>query len=118
MDKKLYRLEKFLKLLSKKGEKKRYENFELSKYFSNYDHEVEILRNYIDHEKWKVVLVGSGRDKDYAHDGISHWSEDAKEVIGLFKNIESYFPEKKESVEGLLKDIVERNKPAFISLQR
>ena len=78
----------------------------------------EFIRNYIDHEKTKVVLVGSGRDKDYEHDGISHWSEDAEEVMGLFRNITAYFPQDKKDVEGLLKDIVEGDGPAFISLKR
>jgi len=78
----------------------------------------EWIRNYINHEKTKVILVGSGRGKDYERDGISHWSEDAEDVMKLFKNIDSYFPEDKDEIPSLLKNIIKENKPAFISLKR
>src|SRR5690242_17443014 len=32
----------------------------------------ESLRTYINHEKIPVVMIGSGRDSDYEHDGFSH----------------------------------------------
>ncbi len=35
----------------------------------------ELLRNYVNKEKLNIKLVGSGRDKDYSHDGFSHWAE-------------------------------------------
>jgi transketolase len=40
----------------------------------------EMLRNYLNHEGIPVKLLGSGRDKDYDHDGISHWAHDDQEV--------------------------------------
>ena len=36
----------------------------------------EFLRNYVNYESIPVKLVGSGRDKDYEHDGMSHWAHD------------------------------------------
>lgn len=78
----------------------------------------EWVRNYIDHESIPVKLVASGRDKDYEHDGISHWSEDAKQVLSNFPNIEQYWPEEKEDVPTMVKEMVESGKPSFISLSR
>lgn len=78
----------------------------------------EFIRNYVDHENIHVVIVGAGRDREYEHDGFTHHSTDAKEVLSLFKNITQYWPEKKEDVAGVLKDAIESNKPSFISLSR
>jgi transketolase len=36
----------------------------------------EWIRNYLDHEKIPVKLVGGGRDKDYGYLGFSHWAEE------------------------------------------
>ena len=41
-----------------------------------------IIRNYVNYEKIPVKLIGSGRDRDYEHDGISHWSDDAYKLFG------------------------------------
>jgi transketolase len=47
----------------------------------------ETLRTYINHEKIPVTLVGSGRDKDYERDGISHDATDVKGFLDQFENI-------------------------------
>lgn len=78
----------------------------------------EVLRTYINHEKIPVKLVGSGRDKDYAHDGISHWAEDALNVLGILPNIGCSFPASKDEIPELVRDMVEINKPVFVSLKR
>lgn len=93
----------------------------------------ECIRNYINHEQIPVKLAMSGRDKDYSHDGFSHWSEDAKTLfsedihdknagnyikLGMFKNIESYWPEKKEEIPDLVSEMIETPKPYFLSLRR
>ena len=36
----------------------------------------EFIRNYVDHEKLPVKLIGGGRDKDYGYLGFSHWAEE------------------------------------------
>ena len=41
----------------------------------------ELLRNYINKEMLNIKLIGSGRDKDYSHDGFSHWAEEDKDVM-------------------------------------
>ena len=83
----------------------------------------EVIRNYIDHEKIPVRLVGSGRDKDYAHDGFSHWSEDVSILFdkshgGPFGNIEDLWPNDKEEIPEMVKGMVEEDRPWFISLRR
>ena len=47
----------------------------------------EMIRNYVDHEKIPVKLLGGGRDNDYHIDGFSHDSSDAKQIMNTFKNI-------------------------------
>lgn len=78
----------------------------------------EWIRNYINHEKIPVRLVGGGRDKDYLEDGFTHWAEEADDVVDLFKNIRWLHPDNKKSVEPMLRMMVDENKPWFLSLKR
>lgn len=79
----------------------------------------EILRNYVNHEKIPVRLIGGGRDKDYSHDGFSHDSSDALFFLDKnLPNIQRLWPEKKEEIEAMVKQMVEIDKPWFISLTR
>lgn len=79
----------------------------------------ETIRTYIDHEKLPVKLIGGGRDKDYHIDGISHHSEDDREIMSIFKNIESHWPESKEDVtENFVQKILYNIKPTYINLRR
>lgn len=80
---------------------------------------LETIRTYINHEKLPVKLIGSGRDKDYAHDGISHHSEDDKEIMSTFRNIEMYHPELKEEVnEGFMSRILNNGNAVYLNLKR
>lgn len=78
----------------------------------------EWLRNFVNHENIPVRLVGSGLDNDYAHDGITHQTFDAKAVLGLFPNIESYFPSEKAQVPVALSGMISHNEPSFLCLRR
>ena len=78
----------------------------------------ETIRNYINREKIPVILVGGGRDKDYLHDGFSHWSEEDKKVMKIFKNIKAYWPETKEEIPDLLDKIIKSKKPTYLNLRR
>lgn len=78
----------------------------------------EIIRTYINYENIPVKLICSGRDKDYAHDGISHWMEDIKIYLDTFKNIKQYWPTKDDEVGSMLQDILNNNSPCFLSLKR
>lgn len=78
----------------------------------------EIIRNYISYENIPIVLVGSGRDKNYLHDGFSHWSTDAPAFLRLFPNIIKRFPNENREILGIFKEIKKQNQPFFISLTR
>ena len=78
----------------------------------------ESIRNYINQEKIPVILVGSGRDKDYQHDGFSHWAEEDKDVLKIFKNIIAYWPETADEVSEIVPKILRSKSPAYINLKR
>jgi transketolase C-terminal domain/subunit len=75
----------------------------------------------VNHEKIPVRLVGSGLDKDYEHDGISHQPSRNELAIlfnGMFKNMDKYVPEDKTEVPSMVEKMVMRNQPSFICLRR
>ena len=78
----------------------------------------ETIRTYLDHECIAVHMVGSGRDKDYAHDGWSHDASDIKDLLTPFKNVKQYYPETKEEIPDLVKTIINSSNPTFLSLRR
>ena len=78
----------------------------------------EFIRNYLDGENISVRLVASGRDRDYLEDGITHHSEDARSIMDCLKNITQYWPEKKEEIPDMIKEMLSSNKSSFISLKR
>ncbi len=78
----------------------------------------EFIRNYLNEEKIPVRLVASGRDKDYEHDGITHHSEDAKDIMDCLPNIKQYWPNDKSEIASIVKDMVECDQPSFVSLKR
>jgi len=78
----------------------------------------ETIRTYINHERIPVHLVGSGRDKDYAHDGFSHDASDIGDLLNHLENILQLYPKSKEEIPALLPQIVESLAPTFLSLKR
>lgn len=77
----------------------------------------ETIGLYLHHEHIPVRLVGSGRDNDYLHDGISHDATIAQNYLrGL--DIVNLYPEDKEQIPDMVKQMVENNYPSFISLRR
>ncbi len=88
----------------------------------------EAIRNYIDHERIPVRLVGGGRDQDYAHDGFSHYAGDDKRLFprfinddwqeGVFKDIIPLWPDRKEEIPSLVREMVVKDKPWYINLTR
>jgi transketolase len=78
----------------------------------------ETIRNYIHREKIPVKLVGSGRDKDYVNDGFSHWAEEDKEVMKIFANIRSRWPETNEDIPALVEEMVNNDVPYYINLKK
>jgi transketolase len=78
----------------------------------------ETIRTYIAHENLPVFLVGSGRDRDYAHDGFSHDASDMKRIFNELESIVQYYPNSLEEVEASFKLILDYKFPSFISLAR
>ena len=78
----------------------------------------ETIRTYIDYEKLPVKLVGSGRNKDYSHDGVSHWADDIGLYLGQLNNIKQFWPKTKKDIEKMTHDFIYGRSPAFISLAR
>lgn len=78
----------------------------------------ETIRNYINYEKIPVRLIGTGRDKDYIHDGFSHWSEEDREIMKVFNNIDANWPNSKEDIPNIVKKMVNIDKPWYINLRR
>lgn len=77
----------------------------------------ETLSLYVDQEQASVRLVGGGRDDDYKHDGRSHHAGAAQKFIDSL-NVDTFYPESKESVPDMVKSMVISDKPSFISLRR
>lgn len=78
----------------------------------------ETIRNYINHEKIPVKLVGSGRNKDYFHDGFSHWAEEDRQVLKIFNNIEAKWPTTIKEIPSLVNNMLASKKPWYINLTR
>lgn len=80
----------------------------------------EWIRNYLDHEKLPVKLVGGGRGKDYGYLGFSHWAEEDREVVGIFKEISMFSPEKDTELKDVLNDVLglSLSSPCYINLKK
>ena len=78
----------------------------------------ETIRNYLNHEKIPVKLVGGGRNKDYNHDGFSHWAEEDKQVMKVFDNIGARWPETKEEIPVFVEEMIRTKKPYYVNLIR
>lgn len=78
----------------------------------------EWIRNYVNHENIPVRLVGSGKDDDYRHDGISHQPYEAEKVIELFPNITYCCPDDRFMIPGIVEHMVKNDYPYFLCLRR
>ena len=78
----------------------------------------EFIRNYVDHEKLPVKLIGGGRDKDYGYLGFSHWAEEDKQIMKNFKNIKTLHPKDVDQMQDDFKYILDKTAPVYINLKR
>jgi transketolase len=78
----------------------------------------ETIRTYIDHERIPIVMVGSGRNRDYIHDGYSHWCEDVSYIMKNLWNVLSVYPDSKEDIPMIMKEVLTNRVPYFINLKR
>lgn len=72
----------------------------------------EIIRNYINHEKIPVIMVGGGRNNDY-NAGISHDASD-HEILKNFSNIKFIVPDNTFD----LSEIIYSKQPIYLNLKR
>lgn len=78
----------------------------------------ETIRNYINHEKIPVKLIGSGRGKDYAHDGFSHWAEEDDKILRIFTNIIARWPNTNEELTSLIDEMIANDLPYYVNLKK
>ncbi len=78
----------------------------------------EAIRTYVNYEKLNIKLIGSGRDYDYKHDGISHHSADDKAILSNMTNIKQFWPMEKREIPHLVTTMLKDNQPYYINLTR
>lgn len=78
----------------------------------------EFLRNYVNYENIPVKLVGAGRNKDYSHDGISHWADDDEQVLSSLSNIKIFKPKSEDELVAMLPEFLYAKQPAYLNLKR
>lgn len=76
----------------------------------------EFIRNYLSNEQIPIKLIGSGRGRDYSHDGFSHWSEEDENIIGHLK-IKQFRPNSPDELLTL-PSLILSNEPVYINLSR
>ena len=74
----------------------------------------EQLKLDINQQKVNVKLVGFA---DYPNLGPTHSETDAEIIMGLFKNIKSYFPNNSQDTEKAVYECYNNKGPNFISLK-
>jgi transketolase len=78
----------------------------------------EMLRNYVNYENVPVKLIGSGRDKDYSHDGVSHWAHDDETVLQALPNIGCFKPGSIAELENIWDKFINSSSPEYLNLTR
>ena len=78
----------------------------------------EFLRNYVNYEKIPVKLIGSGRDRDYSHDGVSHWAHDDELVLEALPYIGLFKPGSIVDLENIWERFINSEYPEYLNLTR
>tara|TARA_B100000282_G_C31398464_1_gene338967 strand:- start:20 stop:490 length:471 start_codon:yes stop_codon:yes gene_type:complete len=76
----------------------------------------EFIRNYLNHEKLPVKIVGVGRDDDYGSLGFTHYAHDDSIIENSFPNIKIFKPNTENELE--LKSFLYSDGPAYLNLRR
>lgn len=77
----------------------------------------EFIRNFMNHDKIPIKLVGGGRDKDYGYLGFTHWAEDDMTFIRQFPNVVSAKPNLLELQDHFLPFLYDGD-PRYINLSK
>lgn len=78
----------------------------------------EIIRTYVNHEKLKVILIGSGRNDDYASDGYTHYAGDDAMILSPFTQITKFYPQYNEELNSILDQAIDSDTASYINLAR
>lgn len=78
----------------------------------------EWLRNYLDHERIPVKLLGGGRGGDYEHDGYTHWAGDDRDILNTMPNIIPFWPESERELREVTEQWLYNGKPSYLNLKR
>lgn len=78
---------------------------------------METINLYLHHEGVPVIMVGSGRDDDYKHDGYSHDASMFQKLISEMA-IDHFYPDNEKAIGAMVKMLINNKKPSFISLRR
>ena len=78
----------------------------------------EMIRNYMDHEKIPVNIIGGGRDTDYGYLGFSHWAHDDKKIMAAFDSIKILHPVDIETMKKMLDDMITSPSPTYMNLKK
>ena len=87
----------------------------------------ETVKLYINGEKLNVKLIGSGRAKDYSHDGPSHDASDVEKFFlyydgqpadAMLNNIRAFWPDTNKQMVKNFDTILKTTDPCFLSLRR
>lgn len=78
----------------------------------------EMIRNYINHEKIPVKILGGGRNEDYGYLGFSHWASEDISIMSIFENITLFKPNTIEELEFAFNFSVNINLPTYINLKK
>jgi transketolase len=78
----------------------------------------ETLRNYVNHEQIPVKLIASGRGRDYALDGFSHWAEEEHDILKVLNKIKSFWPDDVGQLPSMIEEILSRPVPFYLNLRK
>lgn len=78
----------------------------------------EMIRNYLDHERIPVNIIGGGRNRDYGYLGFSHWSEDDMKIMSSFENIMKFKPDSDKDLRYAFRCSLNKKLPVYINLAR
>lgn len=78
----------------------------------------EIIRNYVNHEKIPVKLIGGGRNRDYGNAGYTHWAEEDTLIMKALPNITATHPDSNEQVISMFQEFIYDGKPRYLNLKK
>jgi transketolase len=77
----------------------------------------EFIRNFMNHDKIPIKIVGGGRDKDYGYLGFTHWAEEDLDILKVLTNIRCYKPNPQDTMlTTIFREVINSPYPSYINL--